>query len=33
MEHLKFSYLGNTAMHMPGHFGMSMPQGMAGCPA
>jgi peroxiredoxin family protein len=32
MDHLKFSYLGNTAMHMPGHFGMSMPQGMAGLP-
>ncbi len=32
MGKLKFSYLGNTAMHMPGHFGMSMPQGMAGLP-
>ena len=32
MGNLKFSYLGNTAMHMPGHFGMSMPQGMAGLP-
>ena len=32
MDHLKFSYIGNTAMHMPGHFGMSMPQGMAGRP-
>ncbi len=32
MEHLKFSYLGNTAMHPPGHFGVSMPQGMAGLP-
>lgn len=32
MEHLKFSYLGNTAMHPPGAFGVSMPQGMAGLP-
>ncbi len=32
MGDLKFSYLGNTAMHMPGHFGHSMPQGMAGLP-
>ena len=32
MGNLKFSYLGNTAMHMPGPFGMSMPQGMAGLP-
>ncbi len=31
MEHLKFSYLGNTAMHPPGS-GMSMPQGLAGMP-
>ncbi|MDX5318588.1 MAG: DsrE/DsrF/DrsH-like family protein [Actinomycetes bacterium] len=32
MGKLKFSYLGNTAMHMPGQFGFSMPQGMAGLP-
>ena len=32
MGNLKFSYLGNPATHMPGHFGMSMPQGMAGLP-
>lgn len=32
MGNLKFSYLGNTAMHMPGQFGFSMPQGMAGLP-
>jgi peroxiredoxin family protein len=32
MGNLKFSYLGNTAMHMPGHFGMAMPPGMAGLP-
>ena len=32
MEHLKFSYLGNTAMHPPGAFGVSMPQGLAGMP-
>ena len=32
MHDLKFSYLGNTAMHPPGMFGVSMPQGMAGMP-
>ena len=32
MGNLKFSYIGNTAMHMPGQFGFSMPQGMAGLP-
>ncbi|HNM97930.1 MAG TPA: DsrE/DsrF/DrsH-like family protein, partial [Marmoricola sp.] len=32
MSDLKFSYLGNTAMHPPGAFGISMPQGMAGLP-
>jgi peroxiredoxin family protein len=32
MTDLKFSYLGNTAMHPPGHFGVAMPQGMAGLP-
>ncbi|MFT3874205.1 MAG: DsrE/DsrF/DrsH-like family protein [Nocardioides sp.] len=32
MDDLKFSYLGNTAMHPPGMFGVSMPQGMAGMP-
>lgn len=32
MGNLKFSYLGNTAMHMPGQFGFSMPQGLAGLP-
>ncbi len=31
MEHLKFSYLGNTAMHPPGS-AASMPQGLAGMP-
>jgi peroxiredoxin family protein len=29
---LQFSYLGNTAMHPPGRFGMHMPQGVAGLP-
>ena len=29
---LQFSYLGNTAMHPPGRFGVHMPQGMAGLP-
>ena len=29
---LQFSYLGNTAMHPPGMFGVRMPQGMAGLP-
>ena len=29
---LQFSYLGNTAMHPPGMFGVHMPQGMAGLP-
>jgi len=32
MGDLKFSMVGNTAMHMPGQFGFSMPQGMAGLP-
>lgn len=32
MGHLKFSFVGNTAMHPPGHFGMSMPQGLGGLP-
>ena len=32
MEDLKFSYIGNTAMHPPGSFGVSMPQGLAGLP-
>jgi len=32
MGNLKFSYLGNTAMHMPGQFGFSMPQGLAALP-
>ena len=32
MGNLKFSYLGNTAMHPPGQFGISMPQGLAGLP-
>ena len=32
MNDLKFSYLGNTAMHPPGMFNISMPQGMAGMP-
>jgi peroxiredoxin family protein len=32
MGDLKFSYLGNTAMHPPGSFGVSMPQGLAGMP-
>lgn len=32
MGDLKFSYLGNTAMHPPGMFGVAMPQGMAGMP-
>ena len=30
-EHLKFTFLGNTAMH-PGKSGMSMPQGLGGLP-
>ncbi|WP_242532524.1 DsrE/DsrF/DrsH-like family protein [Nocardioides sp. S5] len=29
---LQFSYLGNTAMHPPGMFGVHMPQGMASLP-
>jgi peroxiredoxin family protein len=29
---LKFSYLGNTAMHPPGRFNISLPQGLAGLP-
>ena len=32
MEHLKFSFVGNTAMHPPGHFGMYMPQTLGGLP-
>ena len=32
MDDLKFSFLGNTAMHPPGMFGVSMPQGMGGLP-
>ncbi|WP_121258158.1 DsrE/DsrF/DrsH-like family protein [Nocardioides ferulae] len=32
MGDLKFSYIGNTAMHPPGRFGVSMPQGLAGMP-
>lgn len=32
MGNLKFSYLGNTAMHPPGQFGISMPQGLGGLP-
>jgi peroxiredoxin family protein len=32
MGNLKFSFVGNTAMHPPGHFGMSMPQGLGGLP-
>ncbi|CUR57410.1 conserved hypothetical protein [metagenome] len=31
-DDLQFSYLGNTAMHPPGMFGVHMPQGMAGLP-
>ena len=32
MNDLKFTLLGNTAMHPPGHFGMRMPQGLGGLP-
>ncbi|HEX5630511.1 MAG TPA: DsrE/DsrF/DrsH-like family protein [Acidimicrobiia bacterium] len=32
MHDLKFTLLGNTAMHPPGRFGMSMPQGLGGLP-
>lgn len=32
MHELKFTLLGNTAMHPPGRFGMSMPQGLGGLP-
>lgn len=32
MGHLKFSFLGNTAMHPPGYFGFSMPQLLGGLP-
>ena len=32
MDDLKFSFLGNTAMHPPGMFGVSMPQGVGGLP-
>ena len=30
---LQFSYLGNTAMHPPGMFGVHMPQAWPACPA
>jgi peroxiredoxin family protein len=32
MHDLKFTLLGNTAMHPPGRFGISMPQGLGGLP-
>jgi len=32
MNDLKFSFIGNTAMHPPGHFGISLPQGLGGLP-
>jgi len=32
MHNLRFTLLGNTAMHPPGHFKMSMPQGLGGLP-
>lgn len=32
MNDLKFTLLGNTAMHPPGMFGISMPQGLGGLP-
>lgn len=32
MNDLKFTLLGNTAMHPPRHFGVSMPQGLGGLP-
>jgi peroxiredoxin family protein len=32
MGDLKFSFIGNTAMHPPGRFGVSMPQGLGGLP-
>lgn len=32
MHHLKFTLLGNTAMHPPGRFGISMAQGLGGLP-
>lgn len=32
MGDLKFSFVGNTAMHPPGHFGVSMAQGLGGLP-
>lgn len=31
-KNLKFSFMGNTAMHPPGQFGMSMPQALGGVP-
>ncbi len=32
MNDLKFSFIGNTAMHPPGRFGISIPQGFGGLP-
>ncbi|HYN28885.1 MAG TPA: DsrE/DsrF/DrsH-like family protein [Dermatophilaceae bacterium] len=32
MHDLKFSFLGNTAMHPPGRFGVSVPQALGGLP-
>jgi len=32
MNDLKFTLLGNTAMHPPGRFGISMAQGLGGIP-
>lgn len=32
MDDLKFTLLGNTAMHPPRRFGISMPQGLGGLP-
>lgn len=32
MGSLKFTFVGNTAMHPPGRFGMSMAQGLGGLP-
>jgi peroxiredoxin family protein len=32
MDDLKFTLLGNTAMHPPKRFGISMPQGLGGLP-
>ena len=31
-DDLKFTFVGNTAMHPPGKFGMSLPQGLGGMP-